>query len=170
MIDRTFTFEYVRPPHPATRFDSTLLHADARLIVLRHEVRPRRPLLVWDDEVIAPGFSAVWFLYKGERWDVGRFHRPDGSCTGYYVDALEPVRWRDGDPRTLDPLVDLFMDLWISLDGRAEILDEDDLAEAVESGTVSAEQAASARVTIESLARDVARGSFPPDEVRTWAA
>jgi predicted RNA-binding protein associated with RNAse of E/G family len=162
---RDFAFTFVRPPHREYRFESTLLAANQRHIVLEHEAYPSRPLEVDGEEVMAAGYRAVWFLFKGEPYDVGRFYRPDGAWTGYYVDVLEPVRWRDADPDTLEPIVDLFLDLWITRDGEYRLLDEDEFDEAAQHGVITTSQARGARETVRRLTAAIERGEFPPEIV-----
>lgn len=136
--------------------------------MLANAAQPSRPLMVGDSIVVGDGYQSVWFLYKGAKWDIGRFYRPDGLWTGYYVDALEPVWWHGDDPTTLRPLVDLFLDLWITPDGDAILLDEDELAKALSQGWLSAAQASSARHTLTELIEGVRTGAFPPAEVGAW--
>lgn len=113
--------------------------------------------------MLADGYWAVWFLFKDRPYDVARFYRPDGVWTGYYADVLEPVRWRGADPHTLEPLVDLFLDLWIAPDGRYLVLDEDEFEQAARSGHLNAEQIATARSTLDQLVGEVESWAFPPD-------
>jgi predicted RNA-binding protein associated with RNAse of E/G family len=163
-----FTFELIRLPDRRYTFHSTLLAADERRIVLAHTIQPSKPLLVAGEEVLAAGYHAVWFLYKGEPWDIGRLYRPDGTWTGYYVDVLERVRWEGADPTTLAPLVDLFLDVWITPAGECLLLDEDELVEATQAGAISTEQAGFARHVAQNLLQGVERGAFPTIDVRRW--
>lgn len=114
------------------------------------------------------GYLAVWFLFKDRPFDVGRFYRPDGTWTGYYVDVLEPVRWKGADPTTLAPIVDLFLDLWIAPDGRYMVLDEDEFEEAIGTGRVTIDQVILARQTLTTLVAATERGEFPPAVVRAF--
>ena len=131
-------------------------------MVLAHDAFPSSPLEVDGAEVIATGYRTVWFLFQGKPYDIGRFYRPDGTWTGYYVDILEPVQWTNADPRTLHPLVDLFLDIWITPDRRYLVLDEDEFDQAVATGHLSPSQAHHARRTLAELVEQVERGAFPP--------
>ncbi len=162
-------FEFVRPPDRRVAFTAHLLEATEHLIVVAHDLAPSRPLHYGGVPVLAAGYGAVWFLFKDQPFDVGRIYRPDGTWTGYYVDVLEPVRWQDADPHTLDPLVDLFLDLWIAPDGGHLVLDEDEFAAAVRLGHLTPAQAAHARAVLDALVAATARGDFPPEVVRTYA-
>jgi len=117
---------------------------------------------------MAAGYWAVWFLFKDELFDVARLYRPDGTWTGYYADVLEPVRWSGDDPWSLDPIIDLFLDLWIAPDGGRVVLDEDEFEQAVASRYLSERQASQARKTLDELWEFTARGSFPPPTVRSF--
>jgi predicted RNA-binding protein associated with RNAse of E/G family len=161
-----FSFDLIRLPNRRYRFDSELLHADADLLVLRHTIQPSKPFVFRGEEVIGPGYEAVWFLFQGEPYDIGRFYRPDGTWTGYYVDMLEPVRWVLEPEVTLEPLVDLFLDLWIAPDGTYTVLDEEELAQAITSAAITADQEALARGVLKRLVTEVQQGRFPPDQVR----
>lgn len=115
------------------------------------------------------GYDATWFLFNGEPYDIGRFHRPDGTWTGIYVDVLEPVRWRNADPNTLEPLVDLFLDIWLTPKRECRILDEDEFTAAQVTGTLTPAQAVSARETAERVMAGIESGSFPPSWVWSGA-
>jgi predicted RNA-binding protein associated with RNAse of E/G family len=137
--------------------------------VLEHEAFPSQPLAIDGSEVMAAGYRVVWFLYKDCPYDIGRFYRPDGAWTGYYVDILEPVRWEGSDPETLEPIVDLFLDLWITPEGRLLVLDEDEFEEAERRGYLTPEQARHARAVVEELVRQTEAGSFPPATVQSFS-
>lgn len=160
------SYELIRLPDRRYTFTGKLLHADESMIVVDAQVTPSRPLVIEGREVIGNDYRAVWFLFKGEPWDIGRFYRPDGELTGYYADALQPVQWQDDDPSTLEPLVDLFLDLWVGVDGSVRVLDEDELQEAIENGAIDEARAARARQVISELLTAARAGTFPPDVVR----
>ncbi len=145
-----------------------LLEATDERIVVGHQASPSKPLEHRGERVLDTGFWAVWFLFKDQPFDVGRFYRPDGALTGYYADILEPVRWRDADPATLEPIVDLFLDLWISTTGQHAVLDEDEFEEAVSLGSLTPAQADHARKVLEELLEATEQGTFPPAVVRDF--
>lgn len=117
---------------------------------------------------MAGGYRAVWFLYKERPYDVGRVYRPDGAWTGYYVDILEPLRWDGENPETLEPIVDLFLDVWVAPGGSYRILDEDELEEALRQGAISEELADHAQATLRQVIEEIERGTFPPRRVIEW--
>ena len=167
-----FTFEFIRPPDRSVFMRTRLLEAGDDLIVVTHEASPSNPLTYRGEVVMDRGYRAVWFLFKDKPYDVGRFYRPDGTWTGYYADVLEPVRWRGDDPATLEPIVDLFLDLWIAPDGRYAVLDEDEFEEAIGRGILSHQQIEHARRVLQELTEATERDAFPPQIVKgyrlTW--
>jgi predicted RNA-binding protein associated with RNAse of E/G family len=164
------TYHLIRLPDRSYTFEAELLHADAEWLAVRSRVTPSRPLAIDSVEVLADGYEVEWFLFKGRPWDVGRVYRPDGTFTGFYADILEPVRWEGDDPTSLEPLVDLFLDLWVGADGRIAVLDEDELAEALTTGSLTRAQASDARSVLAELEADARAGRFPPPLVRDYPA
>ncbi len=81
---------------------------------------------------------------------------------------LEPVQWESSDAKTLGPLVDLFLDLWVAPDGNYMVLDEDEFAEAATLGHLTREQVGHARSVLQELTAATARGEFPPAAVRDF--
>ncbi|HEX2204807.1 MAG TPA: DUF402 domain-containing protein, partial [Longimicrobium sp.] len=84
--------------------------------------------------ILEPGAPVVWFSYPGAWHDVGRFHLADGTFTGVYANVLTPVAMRPGRWETTD----LCLDVWMGADGRVEVLDEAELAEAEARGWIDA--------------------------------
>jgi len=166
---RRLTFELLRPPDRRSRFEVDLLSADEQILVLSHLVHPKHSLMYRGEEVIADGYRAIWFLFKDQPYDIGRFYRPDGSWTGYYVDVLEPVRWQGADAEMLETLVDLFLDVWIAPEGSYEVLDEDEFEEALRLGHITDAQAEHARRVLHDIADRVQRGNFLPDVVTRYS-
>lgn len=166
---RRLTFELLRPPDRRSRFEVDLLSADEQILVLSHLVHPKHSLMYRGEEVIADGYRAIWFLFKDQPYDIGRFYRPDGSWIGYYVDVLEPVRWQGADAEMLETLVDLFLDVWIAPEGSYEVLDEDEFEEALGLGHITDAQAEHARRVLHDIVDRVQRGNFLPDVVTRYS-
>lgn len=161
-------FQYLRPGRSPTTFEAVLHHIDREVIIMSHEAQPSKPLYYAGAPVIQRGYSVVWFLWKGQPFDLGRFYQPDGTWTGYYVDILEPVLWEEDDPDTIEPLVDLALDLWIAPDGSYQVLDEDEFEQAVSDGSLTTRQATHARSTLAALVSCTIEGQFPPRLVRNF--
>lgn len=168
-IQRAFNFEFIRPPNRRVTFDSLLLEARDDLIVVAHKSSPSKPVEYLGEVVLDVGYWTVWFLFNGQPFDVGQFYRPDGTWMGYYVDILDPVQWKGSDPLTLEPITDLFLDLWIAPDGKYVVLDEDEFAEAVHLGYLSSAQADHARKVLQELITATERRVFPPSAAREFS-
>lgn len=170
MLDcnRAFSFTYRRLPDREYRFDSVLLEATEDRIVLEHELRPSTPLRIEEQTVLDDGYSGVWFLFQGCPWDIARVYHPDGTWSGYYVDVLRPVRWQGDDPDSLEPLVDLFLDLWITPEGHTYLLDQEELDAAVRTGGIALEEARTAQAMASHLLSESEAGRFPSDFVSAW--
>ncbi len=162
------TFDFIRPPDRRVSIKSRLLDATDDTIVLATELSPSKPVDYFGEIVMDAGYWAVWFLFKGRPFDVGRVYRPDGTWTGYYADILEPVRWEGADPATLEPIVDLFLDLWIARDGGHLVLDEDEFEEAMRLERLNGEQIDHARGVLRELIQATERGEFPPPVVKQF--
>jgi len=167
-VIRELTFEFVRPPAQRITLRSLLLTASDDVIVVAHQASPSKPVHYLSEIVMDSGYWAVWFVFKSRPFDVGRVYRPDGAWMGYYVDVLEPVQWVGSDPTTLEPIVDLFLDLWIAPDGRYEVLDEDEFEEAATSGKLTNDQIIHARKVLRDLVEATERGEFPPAAVKEF--
>lgn len=165
---RQLRFEFIRSPDRRLSMQTDLLSATDDLIVVTHDLTPSAPLAYGGEIVMDRGYRAVWFLFKDRGYDVGRVYRPDGAWTGYYVDVLEPVRWTGSDPWTLQPVIDLFLDLWIAPDGGYAVLDEDEFEDALKTGRLTPDQAVHARRVIAELAEATTRGTFPPEVVKEF--
>jgi predicted RNA-binding protein associated with RNAse of E/G family len=169
-VPRSISYGYLRPPDRLSTFHATLLREDDEHIVLTHSVHDSRPMLRGGRAVLVDGSPIIWFLFRDQPYDVGRFHLPDGTFTGYYVDIIEPVSWGADGAASLQTVTDLFLDIWIAPDGDAEVLDEDELRAAVEAGWISKAQADRARGACATVLAEITAGRFPPTFVREWPA
>ena len=143
MPDRV-AIHYRRPPDRLQIYSQEVVDANPeRVITWLAEAGIRRPAKAGDRVILGPESPVIWFTYPGKWHDIGRFHLPDGTFTGYYANLLTPVvmegpRWET---------TDLFLDVWVPAEGEGEplLLDEDELAEAEERGWVDAATAAHVR-------------------------
>ena len=168
VVPRSFDYRYLRPPDRLDIFHATLLHESEEMLVLTHIVHPTHPVRLRNREVLLDGSSIVWFLFKDQPFDVGRFYLPDDTWTGFYVDITEPVHWDGADADSIDTVVDLFLDVWITPTGEYDVLDEDELDEAARLGHVTRQQVDAAREALQSVTSKLARGIFPPETVARW--
>jgi predicted RNA-binding protein associated with RNAse of E/G family len=123
-----------------------------------------KPVQVGEQIVLEPGSPVVWFTYPDRSYDAGRFHRTDGTFTGVYANLLTPVQMQGDTWHTTD----LCLDVWAGADGSVKILDEDELAEAVEQGWIDTPTAEAARVQADALAAEARHGTWPPQHIRDW--
>lgn len=153
------TLEYHRPGKGVTTFAERLVldRPDLKVLLLL-EAHAGETVHVGDAVALDAGAPVVWFVFPGKWHDVGRFHRADGTFTGYYTNLVTPVemhgdRWVSRD---------LFLDLWQPADGEPSWLDEDELAAAVRQGHVDA--ATRQRILNERASIDfqLRRGAWPP--------
>jgi predicted RNA-binding protein associated with RNAse of E/G family len=161
----TVVIEYRRLPDRVQRFEQALVHrAPEYVVTFLPAARLERPVIAAGRTVLEPGSPVIWFTYPGEWFDIGRFHLADGRFTGIYANVLTPVEMEEHRWRTTD----LCLDVWSGVDGRVELLDEEDLAEAVARGWVDEITAARARTEGAELLRRAREGSWPPAHVAEW--
>ncbi len=158
---------YIRPPDREQLLVQRLVYEDTHVVIsLLESAALQRPMTIAGALAAEPGSPLLWFTFPGEWYDIGRFHRCDGTFTGLYADIVEPVvplgprAWR---------AVDLFLDLWLDARGGAPLLlDEDELEEALEHGWIGPETGAAARREAERLLMLAQRGAWPPPVVQHW--
>jgi len=162
----TVRIHYLRPPDREALFVQHLVHrSDDVIVTYVHRTPLDRTLAVHGEVALEPGAPAVWFTFPGAWHDIGRFHRLDGTFTGYYANVVTPVEFLAEDEwRTTD----LFLDIWKSRRGDVALLDEDELEAAIERGWITAELAAATRAEADRLL-EAARGpAWPPPHVTEW--
>lgn len=156
----TVTLTYKRPPNRVNHFQQELLYLDDEVIVTSQRVKPSSPIVQNGETVLADNFAAVWFVFTGLWYDVGKVYNLDNKWTGYYCDVMKPVR------RSVDvngklnrfEITDLFLDLWINPDGTYEIQDEDEFEVAVQNGAIDTEVERKALEVLTSLIAEVESG------------
>jgi predicted RNA-binding protein associated with RNAse of E/G family len=156
---------YHRPPNRMDIFVQDLVVDQDDCKVTLHENTPlTSELYIADRLIYEPGSPIVWFVFPGEWYDVGRFHLSDGTHTGYYVNLIAPP---DLD-RSTWTMYDLYLDLWVDLEGNHRVLDQDEFDEAVDNGWIDEVAAARARETLSQLIMKVEAGGWPPAVVRDY--
>ena len=157
---------YRRPPDREQVFEQWLVARDgAAIVTLLERAELTRPMTVDGVTLLEPGSPIVWFSFAGARHDIGRFHRADGAFTGLYANVLTPVEGLDGSEWST---TDLFLDVWQPAHGAAQLLDADELADALARGWVDAATAAAAHAEAQRLLAGAADGSWPPPVVGRW--
>lgn len=160
------TIHYRRPPDRLQIFEQAVLERTPECIVTLVETTPlKRPVCAAGQTILEPGAPVVWFTFPGAWHDIGRFHLRDRTFTGYYANVLTPVAI---EAAGVWDTTDLFLDVWLGADGRVEVLDENELEEALQKGWVDDATAARATAEAETLAVAARAGRWPPRAVKTW--
>ena len=156
----TVTLTYKRPPDRVNHFQQQLLYIDDDVIVTSQRVKPSSPIVQNGETVLADNFAAVWFVFTGLWYDIGKVYNLDNEWTGYYCDIMKPVKRRMNTAGKLDcfEITDLFLDLWINPDGTYEIQDEDEFEEAIQIGAIDTELERKARDVLDTLIAKVEDG------------
>lgn len=156
----TVTLTYKRPPDRVNYFQQQLLYLDDDVIVTSQRVKPSTPIIQKGETVLADNFAAVWFVFTGLWYDVGKVYNLNNEWTGYYCDIMKPVKRSMNTTGELDcfEITDLFLDLWINPDGSYEIQDEDEFEEAIQTGAIDTALEKTARDVLNTLIVEVESG------------
>ncbi|NLD49882.1 MAG: DUF402 domain-containing protein [Clostridiaceae bacterium] len=127
-----------------------LIYRDDNLLVTKWEPIKKR-------SDISGGISYA-FLDKG--YKISRFFDQEGQFKYWYCDIINVEYDRERDKYTL---VDLILDIRITRDGQVEVLDADELAEALEKGIITMEEAVKSLRTLDELLKAAYEGNFPPE-------
>ena len=165
MSSKRVRIHYRRLPDHEQIFDQrVVLERDDVIVTVTDPMRLESPMLIGGRPALETGSRVVWFTFPGCWYDVGRFHLVDGTFTGCYANVLTPPRIDGSDWYTTD----LFLDVWLPPDGGAALLDEDQLAEAVECSHIDGALAGRAREEASALIEKAASGKWPPAVVGEW--
>jgi predicted RNA-binding protein associated with RNAse of E/G family len=143
-------------------YPQVLVDDGAEASVLLQEHYAGRPLEQEGTVILEPGAPVLWFVFSGCWADVGRFHKADGTFTGWYTNLCTPAERHDNAWRSTD----LFLDLWIPAQGKPRWLDEDEFAEAEATKVIdrwTAQKVRQERKRIDAL---VAADQWPPPVCR----
>lgn len=163
---QTITLTYKRLPDRINYFQQQLLYEDKDVIVTSQKIKPSSPIVLNGETVLGDNFTAIWFVFTGLWYDIGKIYNLNNEWTGYYCDIMKPVK-RSPDQFEI---VDLFLDLWVTPNGNYEIQDEDEFETALEEGTISTELAEKARNVLDDLIGEVVSGKFPPEFVKNFGS
>lgn len=128
-----------------------LIYRDQSILITRWRAIKLRP-------DVAGGTSCT-FLDKG--FKVSRFYDHSGNFLYWYCDIIE-VEYDN----TTDTYIfkDLLLDIRLYPDGRLNVLDADELAEAMEKGLITSGQACCALRILSSILDMIYKGTFPPED------
>ncbi len=156
---------YRRLPDHERVFDQRIvLERNDVIITLSQPLDLAEPMTLDGRVMLEPKSLALWFTFPGEWHDIGLFHRADGAFTGMYANILTPPEIEGSVWRTTD----LFLDVWWPEGDEAQILDEDELDEALARGHIDRVTAARARAEAERLLGLARDGAWPPEVVSEW--
>lgn len=126
--------------------DKVIYRDSEKLITKWVPIKPR--------EDFASGESCVYFNYG---WKISKFYNEDGSLKYWYCDIINYEYYEEEDKYIFN---DLLLDVVIYEDGHYEILDEEELEEALRNGIVTQEIAEEAKLKLNNLLQIIKENKF----------
>lgn len=126
--------------------DKILSFADNRLVTRWNVLHPKKDL--------HHGISC-FFLSHG--WKVSKFYDKQNQLLYWYIDVISHQWSRDGDALYV---TDLLADVLIYPDGFVEVVDIDELSEALEAGDIDARTLCEALRKLDSILKKIYHGDF----------
>ncbi len=163
-MTQTIELIYRRLPDRVSHFQQDLLHEDKDLIVTLQQVNPSKPIVIDGVTVLGNDFTAIWFVFANRWYDIGKIYDLDNKLTGYYCDIIMPMN----RTKTHFEITDLFLDLWVSPDGRYQLHDEDEFENAILHNWIRGDVAEKARNMLQNLISEIESCVFPPEIVLQW--
>jgi predicted RNA-binding protein associated with RNAse of E/G family len=136
------------------------------MLTIESRLTTSKPTTAFGKIIADTGYLAIWFIFKNRWYDIGKFYDQSGKWLGYYCDIIQPVRKLLADQSRTVRLTDLYLDLWISAENGFLILDENELADAVEKRYLTEKMARRARDQLNILVEMIRSKEFPPKQVR----
>lgn len=157
MIEKIM-YTYTRPGKNVATFEHWLVLDEPEVKAMLMENYTGRDLIIDDTVVACNGSPLLWYVFP-DRWhDIGRFHLPDGTFTGWYTNLCTPFSM-DGNNWAS---TDLFLDLWQFPNGQQQWLDEDELADAIEENLLDEAQQIAVAEERSYVQRHLDEGNWPP--------
>lgn len=155
---------YRRLPDSVKTFRQEILHDGPNckfsLLILPEGSEP----LNVGEVQLEPGGAILWYLFPDRSYEVGGVYDPHGRLLGWYTNLLRLPEISEGRWE----LTDLFLDVWQPPDGPARLLDEEDLAAALEAGAISREEARQVEAEAAAVLRSARAGRWPPTIVHRY--
>lgn len=128
-----------------------VLYKDEKLIITKWlPINPRSDM--------ASGMSYT-MLDKG--WKLSKFFDKEGKLLYWYCDIIDyDLKQEEGEE--VYTLIDLLLDVKVYEDGNYEVLDEEELEEAFQTGLVTKEQKEKSKKRVRELIQIIESGEFPP--------
>lgn len=165
-MNKTIRLNYHRPPDRTDIFVQELLYrSDDALVTFSPAAPLPHPVIIDGRVALDRGAPAIWFTFPGLMHDIGRFHTAQGQFTGLYANVIMPIEMVARDEWNA---TDLFVDVWIGADDRAQILDLDELNHAVASGWIDKRDGERAREEADRIVHAYHAGVWPPAIVNEW--
>lgn len=130
--------------------DELLFRNESLLVTKWTSIKPR-----------ADFSGGISFTFLNRGYKLGRFYDEGGRFLYWYCDIIEVQHDEHTDTYTIN---DLLVDIKILPDGEVRLLDADELAQAIEEGLITNEQACKALKILDSLLKLIYSRSFPPAE------
>lgn len=166
-LPRPVNIVYRRLPNDVREFPGTLRRATHTSLVIESPIAVTSPRRVLGRVVADSGFLAIWFIYRHKWYDVGKFYDRTRTWIGYYCDIIRPLNRLLRTPSRTVMITDLFLDLWITPQGRTMVLDEEEFENSLKRGYMSKALAVQARKEMDSLIHMVRAGRFPPPSIQS---
>lgn len=131
--------------------EDEVLYKDKKLIITKWlPINPRSDM--------ASGMSYT-MLDKG--WKLSKFFDKEGKLLYWYCDIIDyDLKQEEGEE--VYTLIDLLLDVKVYEDGSYEVLDEEELEEAFQTGLVTKEQKEKSKKRVRELIQIIESGEFPP--------
>lgn len=126
--------------------DEIVSSDDKHIVTVWNAIRPKK--------VLHHGCSC-YFLEEG--FKVSKFYREDGSLMYWYCDIINYTYDADKNSYVFK---DLLADVLVYPDGKVEVVDVDEIADAIENGTLSQEEMIPALRSLDKLLRIIYSGNF----------
>jgi len=134
--------------------DDLLFRNDQLLVTRWKSIKPR-----------ADFYGGISYTFLKEGIKLARFYNEQGIFLYWYCDIIDVLYDEEKDEYTFE---DLLVDVKILPDGTIKVLDTDELAEALEKGFITAEQACMALRTLDKVLKLVYNNKFPPEECKEF--
>lgn len=164
-VTRRVAIHYRRPPDRLCIYDQrVVMERDDVIVTLSEPLELEEPMTHDGSVMLEKGSLALWFTFPGTWHDIGLFHRANRAFSGIYANVLTPPIIEESTWYTTD----LYLDVWWPAGGSVELLDEDELEQALSVGHIEADEAGRAMVEAKRILALAERGSWPPPVVEEW--
>lgn len=134
--------------------DELLFRSDSLLVTRWKAIKERTDLF---------GGISCTFLKEGMK--LARFYDSQGDFLYWYCDIIDILYDENNDTYTFE---DLLVDIKVMPNGEVRVLDADELAEALEKGLITIEQAGRALRILDMVLKLIYDKKFPPEECKKF--